>query len=191
VDAEELAFAGIARQAELIRAGEVSSRELVDLYLERIERLNPKVNAFTEVLDEWARAEADSADGRRASGEQAPLLGVPVAIKDIVDVEGIVTQFGTRAFDAPATADGEMVARLRRAGAVVLGKTTLPELAICGFTESKGWVSPAIRGTPSAAPAARAAAALRPSPAGWSAAHRPPMAAGRSASRRPSAASSA
>jgi amidase len=139
VDAEELAFAGISRQAELIRSGEVSSRELVDLYLDRIERLNPGINAFTEVFGEGARADADAADERRASGEEAPLLGVPVAIKDIVDVEGVVTQFGTRAFDAPAAADGEMVARLRRAGAVVLAKTTLPELAICGFTESKGW----------------------------------------------------
>jgi amidase len=139
VDAEELAFAGIARQAELIRAGEISSRELVDLYLERIERLNPRLNAFTDVLGESALAEADAADERRASGGEAPLLGVPVAIKDIVDVEGVVTQFGTRAFDAPAAADGEMVRRLRRAGAVILAKTTLPELAICGFTESHGW----------------------------------------------------
>jgi amidase len=91
------------------------------------------------VFDERARAEADAADERRSSGEQAPLLGVPVAIKDIVDVEGVVTQFGTRAFDRPAAADGEVVRRLRGAGAVVIAKTTLPELAICGFTESKGW----------------------------------------------------
>ena len=139
MDAEELAFAGIARQAKLIRAGEVSSRELIDIYLERIERLNPKLNAFTDVFAERAQADADAADARRSSGDEAPLLGVPVAIKDIVDVEGVVTQFGTRAFDAPAAADGEMVVRLRRAGAVILAKTTLPELAICGFTESKGW----------------------------------------------------
>jgi amidase len=64
---------------------------------------------------------------------------VPIAIKDIADVEGVVTQFGTRAFDTPASADGEIVRRLRAVGAVVLGKTTLPELAICGFTESEGW----------------------------------------------------
>ena len=139
MDAEELAFSGIARQAELIRGGDVSSRELVDLYLDRIERLNPRLNAFTDVFDGAARAEADAADERRSAGEDAPLLGVPVAIKDIVDVEGVVTQFGTRAFDRPAAGDGEMVARLRRAGAVILAKTTLPELAICGFTESKGW----------------------------------------------------
>jgi amidase len=139
VDAEELAFAGVSRQARLIRDGEVSSRELVELYLDRIERLGQRLNCFTEVLSERALVTADAADGRVASGEQAPLLGVPIAIKDIVDVEGVVTQVGTRAFDTPALADGEIVRRLRAAGAVVIGKTTLPELAICGFTESEGW----------------------------------------------------
>jgi amidase len=139
VDAAELAFAGIARQARLIRDGEVSSRELVELYLTRIEELGPRLNCFTELLSERALAAADAADGRVASGEEAPLLGVPVAFKDIVDVEGVVTQFGTRAFDHPAPADGEIVRRLRAAGAVVIAKTTLPELAICGFTESEGW----------------------------------------------------
>jgi amidase len=140
VDTESLAFAGIARQAELIRAGEVSSRELVELYLQRIERLNPELNAFTAVLAEQALAAADAADARRAAGEEGPLLGVPVAIKDNVDVAGVTTWFGTRAFDdRPAVADGESVRRLRAAGAVILAKTTLPELAICGFTESEGW----------------------------------------------------
>ena len=134
----DLAFAGIARQAEMLAAGEVSSRRLVDLYLERIERLNPKLNAFTDVLAERARAEAEAADARIAAGERAPLLGVPIAIKDIADVEGVVTRYGTDAFgDRPATADAEIVRRLRGAGAVILAKTTLPELAICGFTESK------------------------------------------------------
>jgi amidase len=139
VDAEELAYAGAARQAELIRSGEVSSRELVELFLERIERHNPKLNAFTEVLGERALADAEAADARRGA-DDAPLLGVPVAIKDNVDVEGTTTWFGTRAFDdVPARSDGESVRRLRAAGAVVIGKTTLPELAICGFTESDGW----------------------------------------------------
>ena len=134
----DLAFAGISRQAEMLAAGELSSRRLVDLYLERIERLNPNLNAFTDVLAETARAEADAADARIAAGERAPLLGVPIAIKDIADVEGVVTRYGTDAFgDRPATADSEIVRRLRGAGAVILAKTTLPELAICGFTESK------------------------------------------------------
>jgi amidase len=140
MDAEELAFAGIARQAELIRAGEVSSRELVELYLERIERLNPEINVFTEVLAERALADADAADQRRRAKGGEALLGVPIAIKDNVDVEGVTTWFGTKAFDdTPAAADGEIVRRLRGAGAVVLAKTTLSELAICAFTETGGW----------------------------------------------------
>jgi amidase len=135
VDGTELAFAGIARQAQLIRDGEVSSRELVELYLARIDRLGPRLNAFTEVLVERALAEADEAD----RGGDGSLRGVPIAIKDVEDVEGVVTQFGTGAFDRPATADGELVRRLRAAGAVILAKTTLPELAIYPFTESQRW----------------------------------------------------
>ena len=132
----ELAFAGIARQAELIRAREVSSRELVELYLGRIERIEPRLNAFRIVLAERGRTEADAADHRIAAGEQAPLLGVPVALKDEVDVAGGLTAHGTRAWDAPAGEDSEHWRRLRAAGAVLLGKTNLPELAICGFTET-------------------------------------------------------
>ncbi len=135
MDPTDLAFAGIARQAELIRDGEVSSRELAQLYLDRIEAINPSLNAFTVVLAERALAEADEAD--RDSDRERPLRGVPIAIKDVEDVEGVVTAFGTGAFDRPATADGELVRRLRSAGAVIIAKTTLPELAICGFTESE------------------------------------------------------
>ena len=95
VDAADLAYAGIARQAELIAGGEVGSRELVDLYLERIERLNPRLNAFRVVFDERARMEADQADARRGAGDsERPLLGVPIAVKDEFDVAGEVTTFG-------------------------------------------------------------------------------------------------
>lgn len=133
----DVAFAGIARQAEMVRAGEVSARELVGLYLDRIERLNPTLNAFIEVFGERALVEADAADARVASGDPGALLGVPIAIKDTADVEGVVTRFGTGAFDTAAPTDAEIVRRLRTAGAVILAKTTLPELAIHGFTESK------------------------------------------------------
>ena len=139
MDAAELAFAGIARQADLVRGGEVSSRELVELYLERIERLDPQLNSFRLVMADKALAEADRADARRSSGEQLPLLGVPVAVKDGVDVEGEITTHGVASFDRPASQDADMVRRLRGAGAVVIGKTNLPELAIYGFTESKTW----------------------------------------------------
>ena len=135
MDRDELAFAGVARQAELIRSGEVTSRELVILYLERIERLNPQLNAFRKVMDERALVDAQQADGRRGAGDERPLLGVPIAVKDVEDVTGEVTTWGTAANFTPVSHDSEFVSRLRSAGAVVIGKTNLPELAIMGDTE--------------------------------------------------------
>jgi amidase len=135
VNSDDLAFAGVVRQAELVRDGEVSSRELVELYLERIERLEPELNAFRTVMAERAMAEADQADARRRAGEERPLLGVPIAVKDTEDVAGEVTGWGTAAHGGPAERDNELVSRLRAAGAVILGKTNLPELAITGTTE--------------------------------------------------------
>jgi amidase len=135
----DLAFAGAARQAEMVRAKEVSPRELVELYLERIERIDPGLNAYRTVFGERALADADAAGERLASGEEAPLLGVPVAIKDNIDYAGEITAHGTGAYGAPATEDSHVVRKLREAGAIVIGKTNLPELAIYGFTESPTW----------------------------------------------------
>ena len=139
MDAADLAFAGIARQAELIAAGGVTSRELVELYLERIARLNGELNAFRVVLGERARLEADQADARRRAGDERPLLGVPFAVKDDMDVAGEVTAVGTNAYGEPAREDGEIVRRLRAAGAIVLGKTNVPELCAFPWTESPTW----------------------------------------------------
>jgi amidase len=133
---EDVAFAGAARQAEMVRAGEVSPRELVELCLERIGRLDPELNSFRKVFAEKALLEAEQAEARLKAGEERPLLGVPVTIKDEVDVVGEVKTNGTDAFDEPAAADCEMVWRLREAGAILIGLTLLPEMAICGFTES-------------------------------------------------------
>jgi amidase len=137
--AEELAFAGAADQAELVRRGEVSSRELTQLSIDRIVRLDPRLNAFRVVLAERALEEAERADERRASGQEAPMLGVPIALKDNVDLAGEVTTHGTNAYGGAAIDDSEVVKRLRAAGAVIVGKTNLPELAIWPFTESTGW----------------------------------------------------
>src|SRR5215210_2052576 len=135
MERDELAFAGVARQAELIRSGDLSSRELVSLYLERIERLDPQLNAFRNVMSERALADAQQADGRRGAGDERPLLGVPIAVKDAEDVAGEVTTWGTAANFTPASQDSELVRRLRAAGAVVIGKTNCPELVIMGDTE--------------------------------------------------------
>src|SRR5215216_7224667 len=136
---DDVAFAGAARIAEMVRAKEVSPTELVELYLDRIAALEPKLNAYRVVLAEGARADAKRAEERLASGDEAPLLGVPVAIKDNIDYAGEVTAHGTAAYSEPAAEDGYVVRKLREAGAVVLGKTNLPELAIYGFTESPTW----------------------------------------------------
>lgn len=133
---EEIAFAAAAKQAEMVRAGEISPTELVQRSLDRIARLDPQLNCFRKVFAEKALLEAQQAEARRSAGEERPLLGVPVAIKDEVDVVGEVKTKGTDAFTEPSVADCEMVRRLREAGAIVVGLTLLPEMAICGFTES-------------------------------------------------------
>jgi amidase len=133
---DEIAFAGAARQAEMVRAGEISPTELVGLHLERIERLDPQLNSFRVVFADKAMLEAEQAEARLKGGDERPLLGVPIAIKDETDVAGEVNTRGTDAFTEPARADSEMVRRLREAGAIIVGLTLLPELAICGFTES-------------------------------------------------------
>jgi amidase len=139
MDRSDLAFAGIARQAELVRAGEVSPRDLVELSLERIARIDPQLNAVRVVFAERALAEADQAAGRRGAGDERPLLGVPILIKDDTDVAGEITCKGSSAEDRPAQADAEVVRRLRAAGAIVLGKTHVPELMQWPFTESATW----------------------------------------------------
>ena len=167
---DDLAFAGVAHLSELLRSGEVTPRELVELYLARIERLDPKLNAFVSVRSEAALAEADAALDRLRAGESGPLLGIPVAVKDNVDIAGEVTGHGTGANETPATSDAEVVRRLRAAGAPMLGKTTMPELAMWGhMTESQThggtrnpWDTERSAGGSSGGTAAAVAAALAP-----------------------------
>jgi amidase len=136
LQADDLAFTPIARQVELVRSGEIAPRELVQTYLDRIERLDPKLNAFRVVFGEKALTEAQLAEGRAKGGDDRPLLGVPVAIKDDTDVAGEVTATGVDQLGPPAAADAEVVRRLRAAGAIVIGKTNVPELCAQPFTET-------------------------------------------------------
>jgi amidase len=136
MDLGDLAFAGAAEQARLLAAGTITAPVLLDLYLERIARLDPQLRSYRTVLVQSARQEAAAAQHRLDAGERSPLLGVPVAIKDDVDVDGEVTACGSAAVSTAAVRDAEVVSRLRAAGAVIIGKTSVPELMIFPFTES-------------------------------------------------------
>jgi amidase len=137
--AEDPTWASAAEQAEMVRSGQVSPTELVQAALERIERVDPLLNSFRVVLAKRALAEAQQAEARLKAGDERPLLGVPMALKDNHDLAGEPSRHGTDCFPEPVRADAEMVRRLRGAGAIVIGKTNLPELAIHGFTESATW----------------------------------------------------
>ena len=136
MDSSDIAFAGAAAQARMLADGELTAPELLEIYLERIARLDSELRAYRVVLTDKARDEAYAAQDRLDAGERWPLLGVPIAIKDDVDVAGEVTTYGSGAHGPAATADAEAVRRLRAAGAVIIGKTSVPELMIMPFTES-------------------------------------------------------
>lgn len=136
---EALAFAGVVGQRDALRSGAVTASDLVGLSLRRIERLDPHLNAFRRVFSEEALREAELAQVRLRGGDERPLLGIPVAIKDNVDVADDVTTQGTRAYGAPAAHDCEIVRRVREAGAIVVGRTHCPPLCAMTCTESAAW----------------------------------------------------
>ena len=125
----DLAFAGPAAQAAMVRARELTPRELVELYVRRIEALNPRLNAFRTAFAEAALAEADE-----LSGSDGALAGVPIAVKDDLAVAEQTATKGSRSFGPPASADAEPVRRLRAAGAIPIGITNVPELMIFPWT---------------------------------------------------------
>lgn len=135
---DDIAYAGIAGRRDLLRAGRVSAVELLEHSLARIARLDPQLGAFRRLFP-TARAEAEAADAAIARGEDRPLLGVPVAVKDNLAVQGHAPSQGTASPEPAAARDAEIVRRLRAAGAVVVGSTNLPELALWPFTESKAF----------------------------------------------------
>jgi amidase len=126
-----LAFLPALEQARLVRDGEVSSRELVQLYLDRIERFDGELKAYVTVVADQALTAAEAPP-------PGPFSGVPLPIKDLVETAGIRTTFSCKALaNYVPTQDAELVRRLRAAGFVVIGKTNTPEFGITAVTESE------------------------------------------------------
>jgi amidase len=133
----DLSMVGVAETARRVAGGEISARGVVEQALGRIDERDRDLNAFSRVLVDEAIAEAEDRDATLASGGHVgPLHGVPIAIKEEIDVAGTVTTFGGDANTTPVAADAEIVLRLRTAGAVIVGKTTMPEFGAFPFTES-------------------------------------------------------
>jgi len=128
---DDIAFAPAAIQAHWLRSGQISSRELTEIYLERIARFNPLLNAFITVTEGLALAQADRADDERASGQdRGPLHGIPFGVKDLVDTASIRTSWGAAPYkDRVPGSNAWIIDRLAEAGAVLLGKTSTGALA--------------------------------------------------------------
>ena len=130
----EVAFLSAVEQARLIRAGEASSVELVQLCLERIGRIDPVLNAFVTVCGDEALSTAAIADSTQGD---APFHGVPIAVKDLAATAGIRTTYSSHAYaDYVPDFDTAVVRRIREAGFVIVGKTNTPEFGTVAFTES-------------------------------------------------------
>ena len=157
-----------------LNARKVSSVELTQLFLARIANLNGELNAFITVAGERALHDARSADARRAAGEDGPLLGIPVAHKDIFCTEGLATTCGSKMlanFIAPY--DAHVIAQFAKAGAVLLGKTNMDEFAMGSSNESSyfgpvknPWRRSAVPGGSSGGSAAAIAARMAPAATG-------------------------
>jgi amidase len=166
---EALATQDATTLAGAIKRKEVSSRELLDLYLDRIDRLNPAVNAVVTLDVDRARAAADAADGMTARGEKVgPLHGVPITIKDAIEVEGVRSTGGAvELTDHVPSEDAAAVAQLKAAGAIVFGKTNVPRWSgdlqtfneIFGTTNNP-WDASRVPGGSSGGPAAAVSAGL-------------------------------
>ena len=135
----DLAFAPAHKQAELIANRELSPVELTELYLRRIEELDPKLNAYLTVTADQTLAQARAAETAVTNGDGlGPLHGVPIAIKDLESTAGIRTTFGSLIFkDHVPDNDSGVVERIRSSGAVILGKTNTPEFGVSGTTENR------------------------------------------------------
>ncbi len=130
----------IAKARRALDKKEYSCIELVDAHLAEIEKRNPELNAFVEVWADSARAEAKTADEVIAQGSQQPLTGIPIAIKDNMLIEGRIASAGSKMLEHyRATYDATTVAKLKRAGAVFLGRANMDEFALGSSTEHSAW----------------------------------------------------
>ncbi len=134
----DLTFLSAVSMAEQVRQKKLSPIELVEAHLARIERLNPKLNAFVQVDAEGARSQARAADDAvLRGGKVGPLHGVPVSIKSSIEVKGLRCEAGTKLRAGfVAKQDAPLVSRLRNAGAIILGNTNTPELLMAWETDN-------------------------------------------------------
>ena len=140
----DLAFMPALEQAQLIRRGELSPLELTQLYLDRIEQLDPQLGSFVTVTAEQAIATAKAQTERLAgdTNDLPPFFGVPIAIKDLTAVEGVRCMYGSLALaDHISAHDDAVVTRLKQAGFVILGKTAVSELGSLPYSEPMGMPS--------------------------------------------------
>ena len=128
---EDIAFAPVTALSHWIASGQITSRRLTQIYLDRIALLGPRLECFAAVTPDLALAEAEAADALLGAGTNlGPLHGIPYGLKDLFDTKGIVTGWGAEPFrDRMPDADATIVTKLRAAGAVLLGKTTVGALA--------------------------------------------------------------
>jgi amidase len=134
----EIAFASATRQAQLIKRGEVSPVELVTEYLERIDLFDGDINSFVTVTAERALEEARRAQRSLSQEHVPPFVGVPITIKDLTEVEGVLFTASVKPFAGKVGMnDAASVTRIREAGFIILGKTNTPELGTLCVTESE------------------------------------------------------